>query len=71
MDSLTAEDFPVGAPEVSGFGRPAVELISVGSQNQPEKNKIKGEDEVGRDFLYLGDQRTYTGADLSDSVTVM
>lgn len=37
ISSLTAEDFPVGAPEFCGFGRPAVELISVRSQNQPKK----------------------------------
>lgn len=39
VDSLTTEDFSVSAPEVGSFGRPAVELISVRSQNQPERIK--------------------------------
>lgn len=77
-DSLTAEDFPVGAPEFGGFGRPAVELISVRSQNQPEKIK-KGRRWRRERFTRLaethfgpsGRPRRVTGADLSDSVTVM
>lgn len=33
--SLTAENLIVGPPEISSFGEPAVELVSVRRQNQP------------------------------------
>lgn len=32
---LTTENLIVGPPEISSFGRPAVELVSVCCQNQP------------------------------------
>ena len=36
-ETLTAEDLVVAPPEVCGSGRPVVELVPVGSQDEPEE----------------------------------
>lgn len=44
LKSLTAENLIVGPPEIGSFGRPAVELISVCCQNQPENRGRESND---------------------------
>jgi len=45
-NDFTAEDLIVAAPEVCSLRRPAVDLISVSSQNKPAYKKDEGDNTI-------------------------